>query len=215
MAQRMIHYLIGTLLADEFQLSDRQRFLLGSVLPDAYREQKDRDAAHFANVATPGLRYYDFDAFRERFSALIEDGLYLGYYMHLVEDDFYRRFIRIDHELKVYEDPEGVKKLHRDYQILNRYIVRKYHLTNELPEAPDLDKEALMSAVNFAPEPFLREMRSDFLEQNDGRTTFLTEEMLEEFLEKYFPEIRQELRAVLGGGSFLKAKDFAWERTRK
>ena len=212
MAQRMIHYLIGSLLTDEIRIRDKQRFLLGSVLPDAYCRQEERDKAHFVNKETPGIRFYDFDAFREQFSEHIDNELYLGYYMHLVEDDYYRRFIRVDHELKVYEDPDGVEKLHRDYQILNRYIVTKYHLANELPVEPDLSIEALMETADFDTEPFLQEMENDFTEQIEGSTVFLTEDMLEEYLEKYLPEIKKEFQAVLCGDHYLKAKDFAWQR---
>ena len=36
MAQRTIHMLFATLLADKIDIFDKNRFLIGSILPDAY-----------------------------------------------------------------------------------------------------------------------------------------------------------------------------------
>ena len=36
MAQRIIHMLFATLLADKIDIFDKNRFLIGSILPDAY-----------------------------------------------------------------------------------------------------------------------------------------------------------------------------------
>lgn len=72
----------------EIELKSKERFLLGSIIPDAYMDLKDRDKTHFAN-RTEETTYFDFNLFREKFDRQInEDSLYLGYYMHLVEDVF-------------------------------------------------------------------------------------------------------------------------------
>ena len=95
MAQRTIHYVLGELLLCECPVRDRKRFLLGSILPDAYSAQEERKLAHFTDRSTPGIMFFDFDAFRRRFGdRMAADDLYLGYYMHLVEDNFYRVFFR-------------------------------------------------------------------------------------------------------------------------
>lgn len=49
MSQRLIHYLLGEMLSKEIELKNKERFLLGSVMPDAYKELKYRDKTHFAN----------------------------------------------------------------------------------------------------------------------------------------------------------------------
>ena len=64
MAQRLIHYLLGEMLSKEIELKNKERFLLGSVMPDAYKELKYRDKTHFAN-RTDGT-YFDFNLFREK-----------------------------------------------------------------------------------------------------------------------------------------------------
>lgn len=49
MAQRLIHYLLGEIFSKEIELKSKERFLLGSIIPDAYMDLKDRDKTHFAN----------------------------------------------------------------------------------------------------------------------------------------------------------------------
>ena len=91
MAQRTVHYLFGEMISKEITLSDKKRFLLGCILPDAI-EPACRTASHF-KVETNTRKYFDFEAFRNQFFDLIlRDDLYLGYYLHLVEDAFYRAF---------------------------------------------------------------------------------------------------------------------------
>ena len=212
MAQRMIHYLIGTMLAEEYEIVNRGRFLLGSILPDAYIRKQDRDLTHFADRKDPLIRYYDFEAFRARFREKMEDSLYLGYYMHLVEDVFYRRLIRIDHDLRLYDDPESVRKLHFDYQLLNKYIADRCHLRDELLNPPEISGEEILSVADFDLNLFLQEFHHDFTEKVEGTTTFLTEEILQEFLDKYLGEIRKECGAVIRGEHYLTAKDLAWKK---
>ena len=208
----MIHYLIGTILADQAHIRDRARFLLGSVLPDAFRDVRERDVTHFVNHDDLAVRFYDFEAFRQEYSEKMQDSLYLGYYMHLVEDNFYRRLIRVDHEWKVYEDPKGVEKLHRDYEILNSYIVGKWQLQNEPFAVPEVLQESLLRITDFDIPGIISELEHDFTDDIHGTTVFLTEEILEEFLDRYLSDIKKEFRAVLLGERYLSAKSFAWRR---
>lgn len=41
MAQRIIHYLLGEIFSKEIELKSKERFLLGSIMPDAYMNLKD------------------------------------------------------------------------------------------------------------------------------------------------------------------------------
>ena len=133
MAQRLIHYLLGEIFSEEIELKNKKRFLLGSIMPDAYMNLKDRDKTHFAN-RTEETTYFDFNLFREKFDRQInEDSLYLGYYMHLVEDVFYRQFIHRD-EFRITKSQKEISMLHNDYHILNSYIVSKFNCQNILQE---------------------------------------------------------------------------------
>ena len=152
MAQRTIHYLFGDILSKENVLKDKNRFLLGSVLPDAYSNVVERDISHFTDTKLPNNQvYFDFMKFRAQFNELIKtDDLYLGYYMHLVEDDFYRQFIREIHmKNDVPHSAEEVARLHNDYHILNAYIVEKYKIKYTLVQPVDFKMEPVNRIVRF------------------------------------------------------------------
>ena len=212
MAQRTIHYVLGELLLRECPERDRKRFLLGSILPDAYSAREERKLAHFTDRSTPGLMFFDFDAFRQRFGGqMAADDLYLGYYMHLVEDNYYRLFFR--ERVGVGIDgmaPETVERLHRDYTLLNAYIVENYGIRNEIERPPDFESEPINAIARFDLDRFLTDFAEDFTRQTEGKTRYLTEPMLDEFLERHLPLLLRELRAVRAGGRGLIARDMAW-----
>ena len=88
MAQRLIHYLLGEIFSEEIELKNKKRFLLGSIMPDAYMNLKDRDKTHFAN-RTEETTYFDLTYLgRSLTGRLMKIACILAYYMHLVEDDF-------------------------------------------------------------------------------------------------------------------------------
>ena len=60
-----------------------------------------------------------------------EDDFYLGYYLHLVQDVLYRRFVYDKYHWNPMI-PGNVERLHRDYAIVNGYIIKKYNLVNDL-----------------------------------------------------------------------------------
>lgn len=209
MAQRTIHYLFGELLSMQVKLKDKKRFLLGSILPDAYVDVECRDATHFKVRGEDGI-YLDFHKFLDVFSERIqEDDLYLGYYMHLVEDAFYRDFFYNQHS-KMPKSKEEVKQLHTDYHVLNRYIVDKYHLVNELCESKEVYVGELEEIAEFRVLGFLEELNQDFLEDNFGETFYITEEMVDEFVEQYLSLAVDELKCVKTGKSCLEVKDYTW-----
>lgn len=213
MAQRLIHYLLGEMLSKEIELKNKERFLLGSVMPDAYKELKYRDKTHFAN-RTDGT-YFDFNLFREKFGRQMnEDDLYLGYYMHLVEDVFYRQFIHRD-QFRVPNGSEEVLILHNDYHILNSYIVSKYNCQNILQDKINLDSEKIMEIAEFRIDEFLHDLAGDFSEKIQGETVFITEDMLDQFIEEYVPIMLEELKAVKNGSTNLVAKDYKWKSVRR
>ena len=210
MAQRTIHYLFGELFSQQIEIKDKQRFLLGNVLPDAYAKGSDRDRTHFI-VKTDTQVYFDFSKFRDEYDVLIRsDDLYLGYYMHLVEDVFYRQFLYSDRVIRP-RNPEEVAMLHNDYHILNSHIVNNYHLQNELIYPIDLEDEAIGDIAEFRVNGFLEDMSGDFMDQTIGSTRFLTEVLLDEFIEEYVSLGLQELQSVRSGSTLLRPIDFAWK----
>ena len=214
MAQRTVHYVFGLRLAEACGIRDVPRFLLGSLLPDAIGSKEDRDITHFAFRGSDGTRYYQFDRFRFEFAAEMSDPLYLGYYMHLVEDSFYRAFCHEDYQLYFIKD-EAVRALHRDYHLLNPWLVRRYALENRLKIPSDFHTETLASIAGFDLTKLQADLAQDFTEQPTGDFTYLSPAMMEEFIERYLPQAEAELRAVLEGRELLHAVDFAWRRPGK
>ena len=212
MAQRTIHYLFGEIISRHIPFSNKKRFLLGSILPDAI-EPANRDTSHF-KVETELHKYFDFEAFRLKYTDQIQqDDLYLGYYMHLVEDAFYRSFF-YDPRFSMPRTREEVKVLHQDYHILNAYIVRKYQIHNILDPVFSLTNTPICSLTTFLLDPFLKELAHDFTEQVQGQTTFITESMLDQFVERFIPLAIEEVKSMKAGTSILKATDFAWPANR-
>lgn len=213
MAQRTIHALLGELILKEEPVEDEARFLLGCILPDAYEARESRAATHFMNHSIPGMRYFDFDAFRARFAAHMDDALYLGYYLHLVQDNCYRRFFRSRLSLKIDTDnARQVAALHRDYTILNAEIVARYGLRYRVARPADFEAEPLNAVAPFALDAFLDEYARDFTVSETGELRYLTMALLDEYIAGCLPLCVEELRALKRGERYLCARDMAWTR---
>ncbi len=211
MAQRTVHYVFAQKLAASCGIGDAARFLFGSLLPDALADKAERDASHFAFLDDDGMRCYQFDRFRREFSDRFEDPLYLGYYMHLVEDNFYREFCHKTYDF-YFVTPEEVRALHRDYHLLNPYLREKYALSTALTLPSFFDREPLSRVARFDPEGLRRDLAADLAEQPSGEFRYLSPQMMDEFIARYLPPAEAELRAVLRGEELLRAADFAWKR---
>ena len=210
MAQRTIHYLFGEMIARQVAIVDKERFLLGSIMPDAV-EACQKDKSHF-KVRTDKLKYLDFEAYRNQyFDRMQQDDLYLGYYMHLVEDAFYRVFIYQD-RFTMPRNKEEVALLHRDYHILNAYIVKKYNMHNILEKDMIIDHEPIGGIETFLIQESLTKLSDEFVEQTQGATAFLTEGMVDEFIETYLPLAVEEVRNLKKGNSVLRMRDYTWPR---
>lgn len=212
MAQRTIHYLFGEIISNQIELADKRRFLLGSILPDAV-ETCDKDKSHF-KVKTDTCKYIDFEAYRNQYlDQMQRDDLYLGYYMHLVEDAFYRVFIYQD-RFTMPRTREEVALLHNDYHILNSYIVHRYQMHNILETDILLGKKPIGGIETFLVRKSLNKLSEEFTEKKQGTTVFLTEYMLDEFIETYIPPAIEEVRNIKNGTSALRSRDYSWARRR-
>ena len=212
MAQRTIHYLFGERILREVSLRDPERFLLGTLLPDAI-DTAQRDTTHY-KVRTADRVYYDFARFREEFAhEMIHDELYLGYYLHLVEDALYRMFVYAP-RFRMPKTTEEVAILHRDYHILNADIVKKYDLKNRLAQSAPVAGEPLCRIADFDVRQLLNDLAGDFFDQAAGETVFFTGEMLEEFLASAVPAVIDEAKQWKSGGTLLCPQEFSWARRR-
>lgn len=213
MAQRTIHYLLGTLAAERLGIRDENRFLLGNVLPDAWSDISERNATHFIHKSDEGA-YFDFAGFRESFPECGRgEALYLGYYAHLVTDALYRHFFRAERPV-LPKRREDVPLLHNDYHILNKYIVEKYGISNDIAQPEDFGTEPINRLAAFCVEPFIEDMSRDFADETTGDLRFITAEILDEFIQRAEAELTKELECVLRGESYLVPGDLAWPRIK-
>lgn len=216
MAQRTIHMLFATLLVNKLKISDKNRFFIGSIMPDAYINPEDRKISHFIkNISDENCLYFAFNDFYNRFNCkIIRDDLYLGYYAHLVEDAFYRYYLYYEKEflskIKSYE----LDILHADYQVLNSFIAKKYDMPMQIEIPKNYCKEELNEITEFDIGQIIRAYENDITEIVNNKTVMLTEEMLEEFVSKYIEIIADELRSVKNGKSLLNVLDYKWENKR-
>ena len=213
MAQRTIHYLLGEELIPQ-GVGDAERFRVGNLLPDAIEDLVYRDRTHYQREERRDgrlVRYSDFERFRRDFAPLVErDALYLGYYMHLVEDACYRIFWNRESIAPRDLTRAEVAVLHNDYHLLNRYIVSQYGIRDEIVLPADFEAEPINRIYPFLLRDFLEEMRGDFCENPQGTTHYLTEEQLERFLAEARPVCREALRRVLAGEEPTDPKKLCW-----
>ena len=213
MAQRTIHYLLGEELIG-LGVRDVDRFRVGNLLPDAIEDLIFRDLTHYQTDTQIGgetKRLSDLERFRREFAPLVEtDGLYLGYYMHLIEDACYRRFWNRVRFAPRDMTRENVAVLHNDYHLLNRYIVSRYGIRNEIVFPENFEREPVNRIYPFLLRDFLDEMRGDFTENPQGTTHYLTETLLEEFLADARDTCREALRRILSGGEPMDPRSLTW-----
>ena len=86
-----------------------------------------------------------------------QDELYLGYYLHLIQDIIYRHFVYDKYHWNPLI-PSNVEKLHRDYAIGNYYVVQKYRLKNEVIIPADFDEEPINQICTFDLDSLVQNM---------------------------------------------------------
>lgn len=209
MASAIMHMAISDRVLREFPEIDRNRFLLGSMLPDA---AVGGNGHRKINVCEETKKTYDLPGFREQFRGQLKtDALYLGYYLHLVQDLVYRDYVYRIHHWD--PRPEGnVERLHNDYAITNRYIIERYGLKPDIALPDGIAEEPLFADCRFDLEGFLRNFRNYFTEQPDGDIFFFTKEMTDECIGLCLKRCIAEVNALKAGEGYIDEIAFAWNR---
>jgi len=214
MASRMIHLAISKLIEREVIIKNTSRFEIGHILPDAIIPGEEAHAAsHFKiSVSEDQKKMIDLYEFRNRFAEQIDqDDLYLGYYLHLIEDAIYRKFMFYDYKLGNI-DVQNIPKLHNDYRLLNSYLISKYHLIDEIKLPSQFHSESINEIYPFILEVFIKEMKSDFVPYENGETVYFTEIMVDQFIEQCVCVCLKELQAIKKNILFVNPLDYAWDR---
>lgn len=209
-ASRLIHLAVADAILEEFDIPDKVRFRLGSILPDAKIDSSLRAAPHFQKILPNGLISCDLSKFRSLYGArLLSDSLYLGYYLHLIQDMVYRRYMYAipNWDARV---QENIIKLHSDYRKINRYIIDTRGIKNDISAPEDFATEDVNLRFGFDIDRFLSELEKDFLIVQEGEYHHFTPEMAEEYLEKAIEVCRKELIALGEGLPLLDETKMVW-----
>lgn len=208
MASRILHLAAAVCILDECPVADRKRFRLGSVLPDAGQPV----SAHFrANIDGGRKTMMALGKFRARFADRMDDPLYLGYYLHLVQDVVFRKVFFLERGWHP-DSAEKVERLYTDYRILNAWAIEKYALCDDLAVPENFAAEPLAAVSDFALPKFFAELRADFITPPPpGECVYFTKAIAEEFLDRAVPLCRRELAALREGASVVDGRAWAWE----
>ncbi len=218
MPSRVIHLAVAECLLRQIPAfpCDPDRFRLGSVLPDCAPNRAGHPEIRFADPAAGRTKKtYDLTGFRARFGEkLPADGLYLGYYLHLVGDIVQRKMLYGETGYDPHV-PGNVARLHRDYELLNPYMIEKYALKAPPPLPAGIEEEELFSLAPFFASEFLTDMLRDFemppVPETEESCRFFSPAMADEFVRRAVLASQREILALGGGGTPLDEFAEAWE----
>lgn len=207
MASRILHLAAAKLILDEHPVTDEKRFRLGAILPDAGA----RVSAHFRTEIDGGTKtMMALSNFRTRFADKMADPLYLGYYLHLVQDIVFRKVFYLDHGWKT-DSLEKIERLYADYRILNTWAIEKYALRDDLTAPENFSDEPLAAVSNFELPEFLTELHADFTTPPPpGECVYFTKAIAEEFLTAAVPLCLRETAALREGKTAVDERAWAW-----
>ncbi len=213
MASSIVHLAITNELSKRVSFKDLNRLRFGTIVVDAGAGGNEFGNAHLKiNVLDDKKKTYDFDKFRELFGErMLSDDLYLGYYLHLVQDALYRQFVYDRYHWNP-TIPGNVERLHKDYQIVNQYVVNKYELKNDLNVPEDFDNEALKQISAFDTSRLMKNLDAYFIPVEEEPIFFFTKEMSDEFIGEAVDFCVKEVEKIRNGEPGIDMYEYAWNR---
>ena len=212
MASSIIHYAITCELIKRRQFNNPDRLKLGSILVDS---GYNGNSHMKISVAGGHKNTYDLDGYKSIYGELMkQDDLYLGYYLHLIQDILYRHLVYDKYHWNPLI-PGNVEKLHRDYAIGNFYVVQKYNLKNEVTIPADFDSEPINQVCSFDLEGLVQNMNSYFEPSEEDDIFFFTKEMADEYIAEAVGYCIQELDNLECQNAGTDGYLSAWNRMPK
>ena len=215
MASSIVHLAITNELTKKIVFSDPARLKFGAVVVDAGAGGNQYGNTHMKIFVEDGKKKtYDLDRYREMFGErMLTDDLYMGYYLHLVQDALYRHYVYDIHHWNP-RIPGNVERLHKDYEILNQYVINKYGLTNDLIVPDGFDDEDINQLGVFDTEQLLQNMNSFFSPVDEETLFFFTKEMSDEFIGQALEFCIREVKRVRNGEQGMNMLEYAWNSGR-
>jgi hypothetical protein len=137
------------------------------------------------------------------------DDLYLGYYLHLVQDLLYRHFIydKYNWDSRL----EGnLERLYDDYRQINAYLIDKYEMQNDIHIPTDFETERICEIAIFEPIQFIEEFKTDFEPINYKERFFFTDSMVDEYIQWSVDFCKKELDAFKVGSYYFDEYEWSW-----
>ena len=208
MASRVIHLAVAHELAASLGITDTERFYFGHVLPDMVMGDYDvrlllKKLTHFYTLLPNGRKTYDFIRFGDEYKDRLDDPLYLGYYVHLIEDDIFRKYLYYKVGLLYRRGEKALlDEIYADYHLLNPLLVKKYGIV--LPTVPEgIESEPVYTCFDYSVSEWLEDMKGDLTEAPEGELMHFTKELIFEFIDECRDVISRELAALGQGEHFL------------
>ena len=211
MASRTLHLAAAKVISESYDSGDKNRFSLGMLLPDMYVVQKkNRSATHLIKYNDRGEKTIDIAACRALFGdRLTADPLYLGYYLHLVQDLLYHYSLHVVYNWNS-SNRENVKRMHNDYRLINRYAIDRYKLENNVLLPENFAGEKLNEMFELDVSTLYDELAEDFSSSGEGETFFFTEKMADDFVSQSAELCLNEINALMNGKSALDGHKYYW-----
>ena len=207
MASSIIHLAVTSELIKRHAFKDEGRLKFGAILPDAGKGNASHLNKHIWGY---NKKSYDFELFRVKYGELMKtDDLYLGYYLHLVQDICYRHFVFDKYKWNPMI-PGNVEKLHKDYSIINFYVATHYGLSNDIKVPDKFDDEPLIDLCEFDTDRLMKSMADYFIPVPDEDIFFFTKEMADEYIAEAVELCLKELKALETGEGLIESYDNAW-----
>ena len=209
MASSVVHLAITNELTKMIDFNDNNRLKFGAVVVDAGSYGRSHLKVNLADGKKKG---YDFDRYRQLFGErMLSDDLYLGYYLHLVQDALYRHYVYDRYHWNPMI-PGNVERLHKDYSIVNHYVVTKYGLENDLVIPDGFETEDINQIDSFDTAKLMTDMCSYFVPVEEEPIFFFTKEMSDEYIKEAIDFCIKEIANLHEGFQGIDMLEYAWER---
>ncbi len=211
MASRIIHLAITNELTKKYAFKNPARLYFGTIVPDAASNRQEYLQTHFKMaIGEKTERSYNLTEFREMFAEEMKnDDLYLGYYLHLIQDLLYRHFVYDKYHWD--PRPEGnLARLYDDYRQINQYLIKKYEMVNDVVLPASFEQERISKIAEFDTERFLEEYKQDFQPVAYKERFFFTDDMVDEYIQWAVDYCKKELDALREGSHYFDEYEWSW-----
>lgn len=101
--------------------------------------------------------------------------------------------------------------MHRDYSIINSYVIRQYHLQNDIAVPDDMEQESIFDLYPFGIRHLLEGLEADFAKEVTGDIFFFTREMADTFIGQATDICLKEIEALNRGERYIDEFQCAWK----